>query len=212
MAPNGPKTPCLGCAVHHKINHTDLPLNDHHVGALFQGSSPVQTDEEVKIALGYLNGKPAVGNVTRNGFENNSDYPESDSDDEGNIIVMIPQDYAFAKANTGKDKKFTYKDRDGTSYQIAANKKGYEAEEELYRQKALEEEPSKRVRKLRAREITRRKTARASQLEKLTPFKKTIADINESKTKRKENNKKRASKKRAEKVDQARGIKKKKDR
>lgn len=91
--PTGPKTTCLGCDVFHQVNHPDLAPVDPYTGAYFGGSSPVSTAEEREKAVERLTDRPSTGSISQHGYVRNSDYPDSDSDDEGKPALPRPKGF-----------------------------------------------------------------------------------------------------------------------
>ena len=89
--PVGPKTPCFGCQVHHQVNHPHLADTNGLSGAYFSDGSPVTTPEERQAALQLVRNRPATGSISQKGYFRNSDYPDSDSDDEGESLPFQPE-------------------------------------------------------------------------------------------------------------------------
>jgi hypothetical protein len=95
MPPTGPKTTCLGCDVFHQVNYPKLAPQSPYTGAYFGGSSPASTAKERKKAGKRLRKRPSTGSISQHGYVRNSDYPDSDSDDEGQPALPRPHSKGF---------------------------------------------------------------------------------------------------------------------
>lgn len=92
--PTGPKTTCLGCSSHHKAKYPKLLHPSPYTGAYFGSGSPVSTPKEVEAAKDFIKTRPATGSVSQTGYIRNSDYADSDTDDEGNIAYPLPKSFS----------------------------------------------------------------------------------------------------------------------
>lgn len=95
--PTGPKTTCLGCTTHHKVNYPKLLHPSPYTGAYFGSGSPASTEKEIEAAKEIIKTRPATGSVGQTGYIRNSDYPDSDSDDEGNIAYPLPKSFSVPR-------------------------------------------------------------------------------------------------------------------
>lgn len=88
--PSGPKTTCLGCDSNLTANYPELAPKDEYNGAYFEKSSPATTEKEKAVALDRVKKRPATGSISQEGYLRNSDWPDSDSDEEGNEVFPRP--------------------------------------------------------------------------------------------------------------------------
>lgn len=91
--PVGPKMPCLGCYAYHRANYPHIMSAKEIVGKYFEGASPIQTNEEHEEAIKILEDHPPYESISQNGYIRNSDYPDSDTDDEGHKLKNQPINY-----------------------------------------------------------------------------------------------------------------------
>jgi hypothetical protein len=88
--PSGPKTTCLGCASWHTANVPEVGLEPQYTGAYFGGASPAVTEEEQDAAMDIVTSQPATGSISQHGYQRNSDYPDSETDTEGEQVYPRP--------------------------------------------------------------------------------------------------------------------------
>jgi hypothetical protein len=88
--PSGPKDACLGCASWHEANAPQIGLKPKHTGGYFEGGSPAVTAKEQAAAIAIATQHPATGSISQHGYQRNSDYPDSDTDTEGEPVFPRP--------------------------------------------------------------------------------------------------------------------------
>jgi hypothetical protein len=94
--PGGPKTPCLGCASKHEVEYPEFGLDTKYVGNFFQEGSPVEGKAEEDAAINFVKTQPSATAVTREGYLAKSLYPDSDTDNEGNLVYPRPSGFTVA--------------------------------------------------------------------------------------------------------------------
>lgn len=97
--PVGPKTTCLGCTSYHRADYPAFADNSPYTGAYFSAGSPASTDEQIRIATHLATTRSAVGSNSQWGYTRNSDHPDSDTDDEGNLAYPFPETFTVPFAD-----------------------------------------------------------------------------------------------------------------
>lgn len=97
--PVGPKTTCLGCTSYHRADYPAFADNSPYTGAYFSAGSPATTDEQIRIATHLATTRSAVGSNSQSGYTRNSDHPDSDTDDEGNLAYPFPEAFTVPFAD-----------------------------------------------------------------------------------------------------------------
>lgn len=160
--PAGPKTPCLGCASNHEAVHPQLGLSTKFVGAYFEGGSPVTTVDEKAAARRIVEGQPAVGSVSQEGYMRNSDFPDSDTDEEGRVSYPLPRGFNVAQGGENPT-EWTWMTGSGQTRNFKASNKRSTIRKRLARERAKAEKDAaaarKPARKSRAKSPAARATA-----------------------------------------------------
>lgn len=134
--PTGPKTTCLGCASYHGANYPHILPTPDLSGAYFSSGSPATSKMEIEKAKETIKDKPATGSIGQEGYIRNSDYPDSDSDDEGK--PSYPRAMSFTLPQGGKNpEKWTWKTTPTDTLTVSAKEKRYQVENR--RRKAAKE-------------------------------------------------------------------------
>lgn len=120
--PTGPKTTCLGCTTHHKVNYPTLLHPSPYTGAYFGSGSPASTEKEIDAAKDIIKTRPATGSVGQTGYIRNSDYPDSDSDDEGKPAYPLPKSFSVPRGGKNPTTR-TWRTSSKTEITVPAAKK-----------------------------------------------------------------------------------------
>jgi len=150
--PGGPKTTCLGCASEHEAKYSELGLESKYNGAYFEKTSPAIGKAE-DIAVRLVNTRPSTGSISKEGYMRNSDYPDSDTDNEGNLVFPRPLGFRVAhdEDNPTEMEWYTAEDEIKSFAPRLKRNKIIEREQRLKRSKQRKQERDKQKKKERSK-------------------------------------------------------------
>lgn len=125
--PTGPKTTCLGCTSYHAAHYPHILPTPDLSGAYFGAGSPATTKDEIEKANETVKNKPATGSIGQEGYIRNSDYPDSDSDDEGKPSYPRAMSFTLPQGAKNPD-QWTWKTTPTETIKVKSSEMRYQVE------------------------------------------------------------------------------------